>query len=166
MKKVLSADVVVLGAGMAGLRATQVLREKRPDWTVLLLEARSVVGGRVRWTHLKSRDESDSSCRSDDAPLYIDEGAQFIHGVAEKHPLCQLAVQHQLAYRNIKFTSKQYYWPRGGPKGHVVPPERLAKVQKATREIQRKVQEWQEEPINQGKDVPLQSLVDDFLPQV
>ena len=48
-------DVAILGAGVAGLRAAQVLSTTRSGGgqrplTVAILEARAVPGGRVRWT--------------------------------------------------------------------------------------------------------------------
>ena len=59
-------DVVIIGAGVAGLTAARALAEA--GHSVLLLEARDRVGGRV-WT----RHESDSA-----VPLEL--GAEFIHG--------------------------------------------------------------------------------------
>ena len=59
-------DVVIIGAGVAGLTAARALAEA--GRSVLLLEARDRVGGRV-WT----RHESDSA-----VPLEL--GAEFIHG--------------------------------------------------------------------------------------
>jgi monoamine oxidase len=59
-------DVLVVGAGMAGLAAARELG--RAGLTVRLLEARDRIGGRV-WTR-----------RDDAAPLPIELGAEFIHG--------------------------------------------------------------------------------------
>jgi monoamine oxidase len=59
-------DVVIIGAGVAGLAAARALAEA--GRSVLLLEARDRIGGRV-WT----RHEADTS-----APVEL--GAEFIHG--------------------------------------------------------------------------------------
>ena len=59
-------DVVIIGAGVAGLTAARALAEA--GRSVLLLEARDRIGGRV-WT----RHEVDTS-----APIEL--GAEFIHG--------------------------------------------------------------------------------------
>src|SRR5271156_2749324 len=59
-------DVVIIGAGVAGLAAARALAEA--GRSVLLLEARDRIGGRV-WT----RHEVDTS-----APIEL--GAEFIHG--------------------------------------------------------------------------------------
>ena len=59
-------DVVIIGAGAAGLTAARALAES--GHSVLLLEARDRVGGRI-WT----RRESESA-------VPIELGAEFIHG--------------------------------------------------------------------------------------
>lgn len=61
-------DVVVIGAGAAGLSAARALHEHELD--VVVLEARERVGGRV-FTH---RDRA--------TPIPIELGAEFIHGSA------------------------------------------------------------------------------------
>jgi monoamine oxidase len=62
------ADVIVVGAGAAGLEAARQLRER--GRSVLVLEARDRIGGRVL-THHDHR-----------VPLPIELGAEFIHGDA------------------------------------------------------------------------------------
>jgi monoamine oxidase len=61
-------DVVIIGAGAAGLAAARALDEQGLD--VLVLEARERIGGRI-FTH---RDRS--------TPVPIELGAEFIHGSA------------------------------------------------------------------------------------
>ncbi|HEV8629204.1 MAG TPA: NAD(P)/FAD-dependent oxidoreductase [Thermoanaerobaculia bacterium] len=62
------ADVVVVGAGVAGLVAARELR--RQGLGVLVLEARDRIGGRV-FTHRDPR-----------LPLPVELGAEFVHGEA------------------------------------------------------------------------------------
>lgn len=71
-----SADVLVLGAGIAGLAAARTLVDK--GLSVIILEARNRVGGRM-WT--------DSSLG-----LPLDLGASWIHGV-NGNPITELAKQ-------------------------------------------------------------------------
>ncbi|HET6894630.1 MAG TPA: NAD(P)/FAD-dependent oxidoreductase [Candidatus Baltobacteraceae bacterium] len=59
-------EVVVIGAGAAGLAAMRMLRERGAD--VLLMEARGRVGGRAY------------TLRSADSSFPIELGAEFIHG--------------------------------------------------------------------------------------
>ncbi|HEX6836346.1 MAG TPA: FAD-dependent oxidoreductase, partial [Polyangia bacterium] len=59
-------DVVVIGAGVAGLAAAARLRERGAD--VVVVEARTRVGGRVH------------TLRGDGWPAPVEEGAEFIHG--------------------------------------------------------------------------------------
>jgi monoamine oxidase len=63
------ADVVVIGAGAAGLAAARALNEQGYD--VLVLEARERIGGRI-FTH-----------RDRNTPVPIELGAEFVHGTAE-----------------------------------------------------------------------------------
>ena len=65
-----SLDVAVVGAGVAGLAAARELRQK--GFNVAVFEARDRIGGRIH-TH---RDER--------LPLPIELGAEFIHGDAEE----------------------------------------------------------------------------------
>jgi len=64
------ADVIIIGAGAAGLSAARALSERGFD--VIVLEARERLGGRV-FTH-----------RDRDTPVPIELGAEFIHGSADE----------------------------------------------------------------------------------
>jgi monoamine oxidase len=73
-----SQDVVIIGAGAAGLAAADTLR--RAGKSVLVLEARERVGGRC-WTH-----------RMPGLDIPVELGAEFLHGEArETHALMRRA---------------------------------------------------------------------------
>ncbi len=49
MISALAADVVVIGAGLAGLQCAVTIRELKPGADVVVLESQDVVGGSARW---------------------------------------------------------------------------------------------------------------------
>lgn len=75
------ADVIVIGAGAAGLAAANVLVESGLD--VLVLEARNRIGGRIE------------TGASPETGMPIELGAEFIHGTAT--PIRELAERYGLA---------------------------------------------------------------------
>jgi monoamine oxidase len=78
--QVRSADVIVLGGGIAGLAAAGALSRRRVR--VILIEARDRLGGRV-WT-----------CRKRGWPRPIEFGAQFVH--AGNDPFWDLLKRHRI----------------------------------------------------------------------
>lgn len=79
------ADVIVIGAGAAGLAAANVLRENALD--IVVLEARDRIGGRI-----------DTATYLDNG-LPIELGAEFIHGQAA--PIRALAARYDLRIVDI-----------------------------------------------------------------
>lgn len=71
-----AADILVIGAGMAGLAAAKKLRDAGKQ--VIVLEARNRIGGRT-FTHPTWKD----------AP--VDLGASWIHGDGNSNPIASLA---------------------------------------------------------------------------
>ena len=65
-----ATDVVVIGAGAAGVAAARALHDK--GVSVVVLEARERIGGRVY------------TLRDPSAPLPVELGAEFIHGSADE----------------------------------------------------------------------------------
>jgi monoamine oxidase len=78
-------DVVVVGAGVAGLAAARRLAER--GVSVLVLEARDRIGGRI----LTVRDER--------LPVPVELGAEFIHGSADE--VTEIARKERLAVCDI-----------------------------------------------------------------
>jgi monoamine oxidase len=99
-------DVVIIGAGVAGLAAARRLREHGVECVVL--EARTRIGGRVH---------SVQDARS---PVPIELGAEFLHGEAPE--LADIArsagltvvdiVGERWAASHGRFTAIQEYWAR------------------------------------------------------
>uniref|UniRef100_A0A1I7UMA4 monoamine oxidase n=1 Tax=Caenorhabditis tropicalis TaxID=1561998 RepID=A0A1I7UMA4_9PELO len=61
-------DVIVVGAGLTGLTAARNIQQSRPGLSVLVLEARGQVGGRVRYATMQTRNGVE----------FVDTGSQFI----------------------------------------------------------------------------------------
>jgi len=76
----ISTEVIVIGAGMAGIAAAHELKQRA--WEVIVLEARDRIGGRM-WTNRLWPN----------AP--VDLGASWIHGV-QGNPLTELARRFKL----------------------------------------------------------------------
>ncbi len=78
-------DVVVVGAGVAGLAAAQRLTEAGA--TTAILEARGRIGGRIH------------TIRDDRTPIPIELGAEFVHGTAPE--LVEIARERKLVVCDI-----------------------------------------------------------------
>ena len=90
------ADVIIIGAGIAGLSAAKILKNK--GLSVLILEARGRIGGRI-WT--------DKSLG-----FPVDLGASWIHGI-NKNPIKQLADQFHIKTVPTNYNASQVYHPNG-----------------------------------------------------
>lgn len=84
-KEVQTFDVVVIGAGIAGLGAAKVLKEANVNFVVL--EGSDRVGGRINTVEMQN-------LTKDTRKVLVDSGAQWLHGknnelfkFAEKHGL-------------------------------------------------------------------------------
>ncbi|MFM9033175.1 MAG: FAD-dependent oxidoreductase [Mycobacterium sp.] len=98
-----TADVLVIGAGIAGLRAAEVLTSR--GRRVVVLEARDRIGGRIH------------TDRSWGVP--VDLGASWIHGV-DNNPIAALAAANGIATRPADYDSAVY-----GPDGRRLPDDTL-----------------------------------------
>lgn len=81
-------DVVIIGAGIAGMTAARILSRVGPGLKVLVLEARDRVGGRLLTLHDKKKLPSHG----------VEVGAQFIHG--SEAPTWELIKRYQLSTRS------------------------------------------------------------------
>lgn len=130
------ADVLVLGAGIAGLAAARVLTDK--ESSVILLEARNRVGGRM-WT--------DSSLG-----LPLDLGASWIHGV-QGNPITKLAKQFGAKIMPTDDENGIVFKADGSE----MPDREFAAIEELFEEIYEEVAEMQEDTDN---DMTLQQAFD------
>jgi len=134
-----SADVLVLGAGIAGLAAARTLTDK--GLSVILLEARNRVGGRM-WTN-----------SSLGVPL--DLGASWIHGV-NGNPIAKLAKQFGIKTmptddeNSIEFAAN----------GSELPDGEFTRMEALFEDIYEEVATMQD---NTDKDMPLQAAIDQVI---
>ena len=91
-------DVVVVGAGLSGLRAAQLLREVSPNLRVRVVEASGRLGGRVQ----------DAAGI---APWRVPLGAEFIHG-KDNSRLMDLFTRWGWKTRELEWPDKFYFADR------------------------------------------------------
>lgn len=84
------AEVVIIGAGCAGLAAAAALRQRGVD--VLVLEARARIGGRV------------ATLWDPTTPVPIELGAEFIHGT----PAETIGIVRDAALRAVEVVGRNY----------------------------------------------------------
>ena len=88
--------VIIVGAGVAGLKAAADLQRAGAD--VIVLEARNRIGGRIHTAKLTSSDGSTS--------VPVDLGATFVCGTARDPPINPL-VPYMIDYLGLKTNPKQ-----------------------------------------------------------
>ncbi len=134
-----TAEVIVIGAGMAGLAAARQLTDW--DYDVIVLEARDRIGGRT-WT--------DNSLG-----LPLDLGASWIHGV-NKNPMSDLADKVNAPRVATDYDSITRYKSDGSE----VSAQEDADIDALFEQFYAQVAEWQEET---ESDASLQEALDMFL---
>ena len=132
-------EVLVIGAGMAGLSAARRLKEL--DYDVILLEARQRFGGRV-WTE-----------RSLGLPL--DLGASWIHGV-NGNPLTALADQVNAQRVETNYDSLTIF----NTDGAELSDAEATALEADYDNLMAQIAEWQDAFDN---DVSLQAAIDQYL---
>jgi monoamine oxidase len=134
-------DVVIIGAGMAGLTAARLLSRAGPGLKVLILESRDRVGGRM----LTAQDDFKGM------PSHgVELGAQLIHG--SKAPTWELIKEFDIATRSLSSQGEPQQWvinPGGAPTRR--DPRALAALNKRVLEA---YANWQ------GPDISYQAFLD------
>lgn len=132
-QRTLDADVIVIGAGMAGLSAAHSLLLRTDDNSiddaaaaavppsVLILEARGRIGGRIHTVDLRttktttSNDDQQNGCNDEDeahtpvSKAAVDMGATWIHGYNKKNPIIGLAERLQTQLQKHYWNSGSYH---------------------------------------------------------
>ena len=70
-----TTDVVIIGAGAAGIAAAEALYKRNKDFKFKVVEARGKIGGRIKNFAFKAKNED-----GEDKVYYVEDGANWIHG--------------------------------------------------------------------------------------
>ena len=135
-----SEEVLVIGAGIAGIAAARGL--KAAGFSVRVIEGRDRIGGRIL------------TDRSLGVP--VDLGASWIHGDSSDHPIRILADELGVRTFPTDHESYHYYDHNGAP----ITDERFEELYEATEEIIEAVEAASEE---QTRDVGIGAVLDQVL---
>lgn len=90
-------NILILGAGLAGLGAATAISNSKTKFTYKILEAQNVAGGRVKSVNLIdyfNKKSNQSSAKEVIAQTSMDAGAQWLHGRC--NPLYTIAEKYDL----------------------------------------------------------------------
>jgi monoamine oxidase len=107
----MNADIVIVGAGIAGLRCGITLLHKRPSLKIVILEKYNYVGGRVVTYHKKIEDMK-GNCST----VQWENGAGRIHvshtkvmGLVRKYKLHTMAIDDKMRYEDDGILSQNIF---------------------------------------------------------
>lgn len=132
-------DILIVGAGMAGLSAAKSLKELGYD--VIVLEARQRTGGRIWTDHTLG--------------LPLDIGASWIHGV-KANPLTQLADEVGAERVKTDYDSLTIFNTYGAE----LSASEVVELEKTFDDLMTRIEFWQEDF---ESDVSLQKAIDQYL---
>lgn len=119
-----TADVIILGAGIAGIGAARSLIKQHGVHDVLILEARPVVGGRAHVEHLTNPNTGHRTT--------VEKGCNWIQGYGHEN-ITKLAHKWKLKTQSQNYSSLVYFEGKRGldagdadiPAGHFLPDDEL-----------------------------------------
>jgi glycine/D-amino acid oxidase-like deaminating enzyme len=135
--KALSSDVIVIGAGLAGLQCAVTIKEARPQAGVVVLESQDAVGGSARWavgsftaggtSWQRAAGVNDSAAgHLADAlamcPVRHPAYAQLLSWVCRRGP----GLLDDLAARGVSFSGPYHEAPHSKPRMHNAVPDASA----------------------------------------
>lgn len=101
-----TSNVIIIGAGIAGLGAARTLLDSSPQFKVTVLEGNTMPGGRVR------------TVQSKQGPLEL--GATWVHGYSATNPIYALCQSLGLTVKETVAGDNTYYFD---PKGKILNPD-------------------------------------------
>ena len=99
-------DIIVIGAGLAGLSSAYRIKNRHPSARVLILEANDRIGGRTLSTEVSTKKTSSSKGVSD----ILDLGAHWI--CTTQHEIMEMAHEFGIKYFRQNYDDIQTNLPR------------------------------------------------------
>ena len=123
-EKTIEYDVIVIGAGISGLRCSQLLKEK--GISTIILEARDRIGGRLHSPLLNGHN--------------VDLGASFIHGACEINPVYNYCISNKLSLNQREGNQNIQKYDDGEELSKVISREKTSMIGKNFNSTIKKVQ--------------------------
>jgi len=151
-------DVVIIGAGFAGLAAAKELSQQCANISVKILEGRNEIGGRCRTRVL------------DDGVSVAELGAQWIHGAKAKvNPVYDAALESGMELARSEYSSQIAYIQNNDndSKVSVVSEEKLEEMTEKIMDGKKGFFRYQERrQDNDVNDISLRQCADEYLAKI
>lgn len=107
----MNADILILGAGIAGLRCGIEILRKRPSFKVVILEKYNYVGGRVVTFHKKIEDVEGkcSSIRWENGAGRISKSHEKVLDLVHRYNLTTIPIDDKILYEDDGILTKNIF---------------------------------------------------------